>query len=120
MNYDELGPFPVTKDELKKRYYHLSKKYHPDAGGTNEEFNRLAELYETLLKNINNTTLFVLTEKEKKEIPICRECNGQGVDYDYFKGTLVKTWRCDLCKGTGFSSFNNWRKWAHELGVKFK
>ena len=115
MNYDIIGPFTVTSKDLKQRYRTLSKKFHPDAGGTAIEFNKLIELYENLLKNITNENLFTVSEDEKKIIPFCRECNGQGVDYDYFKGILVKTWLCPVCKGSGFSSYAEWNRWVGAL-----
>jgi hypothetical protein len=39
-------------DSLKKMYFKLAKRYHPDAGGTKEEFQRLQKEYEGLFKTI--------------------------------------------------------------------
>lgn len=39
-------------DSLKKMYFKLAKRYHPDAGGTKEEFQRLQKEYEGLFKVI--------------------------------------------------------------------
>lgn len=39
-------------DQLKKEYFKLAKKYHPDAGGTKEQFQMLQAEYENLLKKL--------------------------------------------------------------------
>jgi hypothetical protein len=39
-------------DSLKKAYFKLAKVYHPDAGGTNEQFQKLQKEYESLFKTI--------------------------------------------------------------------
>jgi hypothetical protein len=39
-------------DQLKKEYFNLAKKYHPDAGGTKEQFQTLQAEYESLLKKL--------------------------------------------------------------------
>lgn len=39
-------------DTLKKEYYKLAKKYHPDAGGTKEQFQNLQKEYEDLLNKL--------------------------------------------------------------------
>lgn len=44
--------FPKSLDDVKNRYKKLVKIYHPDSGGTEEEFNRINEAYkEALLLN---------------------------------------------------------------------
>jgi hypothetical protein len=56
-------------DQLKKQYFLLSKKYHPDAGGTNEQFVQLKNEYDKLrdaiLRGANLTD-----EQKKNEIEI--------------------------------------------------
>ena len=37
-----------TLDDLRKKFYKLSKKYHPDAGGTTSDFQQLQTEYEKL------------------------------------------------------------------------
>ena len=39
-------------DSLKKSYFKLAKVYHPDAGGTKEQFQKLQKEYEGLFKTI--------------------------------------------------------------------
>lgn len=41
-------------DQLKKAYYDLAKKLHPDAGGTKEEFQEMVNEYEHVLKRLLN------------------------------------------------------------------
>jgi hypothetical protein len=39
-------------DSLKKEYFKLAKKYHPDAGGTDKQFQELQNEYEKLFKKL--------------------------------------------------------------------
>lgn len=38
----------ATKDEIKKAFRELSKTHHPDKGGSEEEFKKIAKAYEVL------------------------------------------------------------------------
>ena len=56
-------------DGLKKEYFKLAKKYHPDAGGTTIQFQNLQAEYEKLLKSLlNGSTLS--NEEKNNEIVI--------------------------------------------------
>lgn len=47
--YDILGvKRSASQDEIKKAFRKLARKYHPDAGGTEEKFKELNEAYEVL------------------------------------------------------------------------
>ncbi|MCH4221573.1 MAG: DnaJ domain-containing protein [Eggerthellaceae bacterium] len=47
--YKTLGvPRSATKDEIKKAFRHLARKYHPDAGGDEAQFKKINEAYEVL------------------------------------------------------------------------
>lgn len=47
--YDILGVNKTsTSDEIKKAYRNLSKQHHPDVGGDEEKFKKIANAYETL------------------------------------------------------------------------
>lgn len=54
-------------DDLRKKFYKLSKKYHPDAGGTNEDFQQLQNEYETLKYRIYNNSGFT---KEQVDVEV--------------------------------------------------
>ena len=56
-------------DQLKKEYFKLAKTYHPDAGGTKEQFQALQNEYEKLLKNlINGSSLSSDQKKNEFEV----------------------------------------------------
>jgi hypothetical protein len=49
-HYDVLGvPTTAARDEIKQAYRAKVKRAHPDAGGDNEQFERLAKAYEVLI-----------------------------------------------------------------------
>jgi len=48
--YNILGlPFGASEEEVRRRYYELVKKMHPDAGGNSEEFAKINEAYTTIM-----------------------------------------------------------------------
>jgi len=56
-------------DALKKQYFSLAKKYHPDAGGTTVQFQELQAEYDKLLKKILSGSGLSEEQKEnEKEI----------------------------------------------------
>lgn len=48
-NYFTVSP-ETTLDSLKKQYYQLAKRYHPDAGGDTEIFKAIGNEYEAIQK----------------------------------------------------------------------
>jgi preprotein translocase subunit Sec63 len=42
-----------SQEDLKKEYYKLAKKHHPDKNGNEETFKRLQNLYEKLKQKFN-------------------------------------------------------------------
>ncbi len=47
--YEILGvPKNASQDEIKKAYYRLAHKYHPDKGGDEEKFKEINEAYQVL------------------------------------------------------------------------
>lgn len=50
-------------DQLKKEYYKLAKKYHPDAGGTKEQFQQLQAEYEKQRDRILKGSNFTYDQK---------------------------------------------------------
>lgn len=68
---------------VKGLYYEKSKEVHPDAGGSQEDFNAVAEA---------RARLDAWIKKARR----CRICKG--------KGYIVKNWnrkRCGICESTG-------------------
>jgi hypothetical protein len=59
-------------DTLKKQYYKLSKKYHPDAGGTTSQFQELQKEYEKLFNTILKKGS-LNAEQQQNEIVIDKE-----------------------------------------------
>jgi DnaJ domain len=60
----------VTIDDLKKRYHHLAQMYHPDKGGSSDDFIKLREAYTFLqdyLANPRTEESHKGTEKTKSE-----------------------------------------------------
>jgi hypothetical protein len=51
-------------DDLRKQYFKLAKKYHPDTGGTTAQFQKLNDEHERLLNKLLNGSK--LNEAEKK------------------------------------------------------
>jgi len=56
-------------DSLKKQYFKLAKKYHPDAGGTTIQFQQLQAEYDILLKKLLKGSS-LNTEQRENEIVI--------------------------------------------------
>lgn len=56
-------------DDLKKQYYSLAKKYHPDTGGTKEQFQALQKEYQILFKQILSGSS-LNTDQKKNEIEL--------------------------------------------------
>jgi hypothetical protein len=59
--YEVLGVSKgASKSDIKKKYYQLAKKHHPDQGGDAEKFGEITDAYE------------VLTDDEKRQV-LCRD-----------------------------------------------
>lgn len=54
-------------DDLKKQYHQLAKKYHPDTGGTKEQFQKLQKEYDAIFKQILSGSE-LSAEQKKNEI----------------------------------------------------
>lgn len=53
-------------DALKKQYFKLAKKYHPDAGGTTAQFQQLQSEYEKLLNALLRGSNFTQEQKDNE------------------------------------------------------
>jgi DnaJ-class molecular chaperone len=63
----EVSPYTSTKSDIKKRYYDLSKKYHPDMNqeeDTTELFIEVKEAYDTLTNPDRKTYYDLFLQKD--------------------------------------------------------
>jgi DnaJ-class molecular chaperone len=120
--YEVLGiPFNSTKDEIRKAYKALAKKFHPDVSGydSSKTFSRIIEAYAVLSDpskksvydtfyhagTFSNLTLFCgeclgsgLQENK------CYICGGEGAflkKVKYGKSNVPSKIICTLCQGSG-------------------
>lgn len=78
--YAILGvPSTATQDEIKTAYRRLAMKHHPDRGGALEEFQRIQDAYERLMKPAR-----------------CPECGGKGT-IKVKRGAFIDTIKCPRC-----------------------
>ena len=57
-----------TKEDVRKKYLKLSRKYHPDMeGGSTEKFQEIREAYEILVEYMDNFR-FVFSDEEPLKI----------------------------------------------------
>ena len=60
-----------TKEDVRKKYLKLSRKYHPDmAGGSTEKFQEIREAYEILVEYMDNFRFVFSDEEFKQQNPI--------------------------------------------------
>ena len=79
--YDEIQaaleilglPALIQKEDIKKQYYFLAKKYHPDQGGNEIRMEKLNHAYKLLMKYIEHFRYSFDKEEIFKQFP--------GVDY---------------------------------------
>jgi DnaJ-class molecular chaperone len=62
-------PQMVTKEDIKRQYRYLSKKYHPDRGGNAEKMQRIAEAYAILTEYIEHFRYRFDDEEIKRQFP---------------------------------------------------
>ena len=95
-NIGELFDISAIKDldALKKQYIKLSKKYHPDAGGTTIQFQQLQNEYNILLNKIlNNSQLNQSQKQNEKDLDLAiREIVDNLVNIDGLNVELIGKW----------------------------
>ncbi len=83
--YEILGcEVSATKQELKKAYYKLAQKYHPDHGGDEEMFKKIADAYSILSdeakKKLYDEEGIILNESESQAGKWVRDTFAQMVE----------------------------------------
>jgi len=68
-------PKLITKNDIKKQYHFLAKKYHPDLGGDRKKMEEINQAYQTLIHYVED---FRYTFDEE-------EINKQFAKVDYVK-----------------------------------
>lgn len=108
MSLEALGlPEDATEDQVKARFKELSKKAHPDLGGSADEFNKLVEQRDQALKEAQfGQTLgkarSVLHElREAARGTVCPRCEGSGVSMRRTIGFREFKTICRFCHGKG-------------------
>ncbi|HIP51248.1 MAG TPA: molecular chaperone DnaJ [Campylobacterales bacterium] len=60
-----------TKEDVRRKYLKLSRKYHPDMeGGTTEKFQEIRQAYEVLVEYMDNFRFVFSDEEFKQQNPI--------------------------------------------------
>jgi len=62
-------PKLISKSEIKRQYYFLAKKNHPDVGGSDERMESLNYAYKLLLKYIEEFRYSFDEEEISKQFP---------------------------------------------------
>jgi len=60
-----------TKEDVRRKYLKLSRKYHPDMeGGSTEKFQEINKAYEVLVEYMDNFRFVFSDEEFKQQNPI--------------------------------------------------
>jgi len=59
----------ITRDEIKKQYRFLARKYHPDRGGDAEMMERINAAYRLLMRYIEDFRYTFDEDEIKKQFP---------------------------------------------------
>lgn len=94
--YEVLEVYPSTDhEEIKHKYYALSKIHHPDNGGDTEIFSRIAAAATVLL---DPQLRKLYDAKLRLTMQPCKQCDGLGSIAVF--NTPRQT--CRFCEGVGF------------------
>ncbi len=62
-------PTLITKDDIKKQYRFLAKKYHPDQGGSAEDMEKINQAYDLLMHYIEDFRYVFDDEEISRQFP---------------------------------------------------
>jgi len=62
-------PRLITKEDIKKQYHFLSKKYHPDYGGERDKMEKINHAYKILMKYIEEFRYTFDHDEVEKQSP---------------------------------------------------
>ena len=62
-------PTLVTKDDIKKQYLYLAKKYHPDQGGDSQKMEEINSAYSLLISYIDQFRYAFDDEEINRQFP---------------------------------------------------
>lgn len=98
--YKTLGvPRDATKDQIRKAFRKLARKYHPDAGGSKEKFEEINEAYEVLSDDKKRRIYDAYGTADESQIPHWGGFGGAG-------NPNVRTYTVNMGgDGAGFGSW---------------
>ena len=62
-------PKLITKEDVKRQYHFLAKRYHPDLGGSLQKMEQINEAYRVLMKYIEEFRYTFDEEEISKQFP---------------------------------------------------
>ena len=87
-----------TANELKEKWRELSRRHHPDKGGTDEAFAEVTRAH-SVLRDPKARKLYDAAQDLFTDL--CTRCNGEGQTYKQrgFTGRVATP--CEQCNGNG-------------------
>lgn len=94
--------FPCTIDALKDSFRRASKRCHPDAGGSHDQFIHLKREYDRLLRD---PSTFTIARTHARTV------DGADLsDLGLGLGPTTNGKDCPECKRVGYRTYTNWRE----------
>jgi len=100
--YKTLGvPRDATKDQIRKAFRNLARKYHPDAGGSKEKFQEINEAYEVLSDDKKRKIYDAYGTADESQIPHWGGFGGTG-------NPNVRTYTVNMGGDGSGADFSSW------------
>lgn len=100
--YKTLGvPRNATKDQIRRAFRKLARKYHPDAGGSKEKFEEINEAYEVLSNDKKRKIYDAYGTADESKIPHWAGFGGAGNPH-------VRTYTVNMGGNGGNADFSSW------------